>query len=94
MSGPTIKITSPMDDDTVSRPFTASGTFTSTTSPTITVLLKDSSGTVVATGDPITVGANTWSAVLSPTSGYTGASVNAAITGTPAHATAINLTVT
>jgi hypothetical protein len=94
MSGPTITIKSPSTGDSVGRPFTASGVFTSIVNPPITVVLKDSGGTVVATGNPVTVGTGIWSAVLSPTQGYTDASVFAAITGTPAQNTVGSLTVT
>ena len=54
MSGPKITITAPATGSTVSSPFTASGTYASRYRelPQVSVVLKDSGGTVVATGNP------------------------------------------
>lgn len=89
-----IKITSPTFGATVNRPFTASGTYNSGDPfPQVTVVLKDSNGNVVATGFPVTVGNGTWSATLSPTQGYTGATVEATLVGTGLTDSAGNITV-
>jgi len=88
-----ITISSPLAGSTVDRPFPANGTYTGVSS-SITVVLKDSSGTVVATGNPVNASNGKWDTTLSPTQGYTGASVVAALTGTTASATENNITVT
>lgn len=91
---PGVTILSPMTGATVGRPFVASGTYQSENPfPAITAVLKDSAGTAVATG-MVSAGGGTWSAAFNPSQGYTGASIVAALTGTPATATASNLTIT
>jgi hypothetical protein len=94
MPAPDITISSPTSGATVNRPFTASGTYESDSPfPQVTVVLKDSSGNVVATGFPVAVGDGNWSAPLSPTQGYTGATVEATLVGTTASASAGSITV-
>jgi hypothetical protein len=90
---PMIAISNPPSGATVNRPFPADGTYVfSPGLPPISVVLKDSTGTVVAVG-AVTVGTGTWSAQLSPTQALTGATVVAEITGTPATDSTTNITV-
>jgi hypothetical protein len=90
-----ITITSPTTDSTVNRPFTATGTYVSSVLlPAVSVVLKDSTGTVVATGVPTIVAGGNWSSKLSPTQGYTDASVEASIAGEGVSDSVGNITVT
>lgn len=95
MPDPAITISSPADGATVGRPFTANGTYTfDNPFPPITVVLKDSTGAVVATGQGLLIGGGTWSCGINPTQPYTDASVYAEITNTAANDTTTNITVT
>ncbi len=95
MPDPSISVTAPSPGATVGRPFTASGAYVSNSPfPSVSVVLKDSSGTVVATGSPVTVGNNQWSAPIAPTQAYTNASVYAELVGEGANDSVGNITVT
>ena len=93
MSTATIKITSPSVGGTVNRPFVASGNFTFNGTPTISVVLRDSSGVTVATGATPQLAGLAWSSTIAPTQALTGASVFAQIVGTNANDTVTNVTV-
>ena len=91
---PSITISTPTAGSTVARPFNANGTYTSDEEfVSISVVLKDATGAVVAVGSPMDIGVGTWSTTLAPTQGYAGASVHASIDGTTASATEGNITV-
>ncbi|QJW96979.1 hypothetical protein [Frigoriglobus tundricola] len=93
MSIATIRITSPIVGGSVNRPFVASGSFTFNGTPTISVVLQDTTGATVATGTTPQLTGLTWSSTISPTQALTGACVFAQITGTNAKDTVGSITV-
>ena len=93
MAAPSIAITNPTAGSTVNRSFTANGTYTSATIPTITLLLKDSAGVTVATGGPVAAMGGQWAGPITAPEAYTGATVYVAINGTTANDSVGNITV-
>jgi hypothetical protein len=94
MPDPTIRITGPTTGSTVGRPIPVSGTYTSDQpSVMINVALKDSSGATVAMVGAMGSGGG-WGATLTPSQGYTNASIAADIAGTAASDSVGNITVT
>jgi hypothetical protein len=77
-----ITITSPQPDSQVTLTFTANGTYGPPNPvPTVTVVLLDSAGTIVATGTVTQCGSGSWTATIAAQQAYTGASVEASFTG-------------
>ena len=88
-----ISIVTPTDGSTVFSPIPVSGTYSCPTpNPTIDCSLQDSSGTTVASTATTGTGGQ-WSATLTVSQGYTGASITATLGGTQARASVGNLTV-
>src|SRR5262245_35318997 len=87
-----IKIDEPPTGGTVSRPFTANGTYADSTDPTINVTLTNAQGPVAFVS--ILAEAGAWSVELDPGSAMTGVSLIAEIEGTDARDTHTNITVT
>ncbi len=94
MPAPTITISTPTSGGTVARTFTASGGYTSPTTPTINVELRDPGGATVASTTATLVGRGNWTADLTSPQAYSGASVFAEIVGTAATDSVGNITVT
>jgi hypothetical protein len=91
---PSIFILIPTAGSSVDSPFTASGTYQSDDPfQSVSVVLKDSGGAVVATGMPVTAAGGNWSGRLYPSQGYTGATVEATLVGTAASASVGSITV-
>jgi hypothetical protein len=90
---PTIDISSPAAGAILPRTFGVSGTYTpANTTPSITIVLKDSAGNVVATATNVVVLNGTWSGTITAGQGYNGASVVASLPGAP-DASVGNLTI-
>jgi hypothetical protein len=88
-----ILIQTPRPSSTVGQLFNARGSWTYSSTPGITCVLKDSSGTVVATGTTTVGDAGSWSSAFSVSQGYTDATVTATIDGTEITASSTGITV-
>jgi hypothetical protein len=92
MPDPTITIGSPSVGAIEPQTFTVSGTYSPLNpSPSITAVLKDPTGNVVATATNLLVLNGNWSGLIAAPGPYTGASVEASFPG--ADASVGNITV-
>jgi hypothetical protein len=88
-----ITIASPTSGSTVPRLIGVSGTYTTDQSaPSITAVLKDSGGNIVASANAVLTN-GTWTASLFAQQAYTDASIEATLNGTGASDSVGNLTV-
>jgi hypothetical protein len=76
-----IAITSPSPNSRVPRSFISTGTWQAASIPSITVVLKDSFGSVVATGVTSVAFDHSWSSSFLVSQDYSNATISATITG-------------